>query len=134
MFASCISSEKRMIIIHVNYSLNKQYRESDKIVYQRLYSVNGENAEARAKRIKRSSAVKIDLSLERRPNSKHWFTTSFFGGRCRKAMLGVCLRPCALQTPSTGLRHPSLEEGARNRCSECVCALVASDSKCTHGA
>ena len=23
------------------------------------------------------------------PNSKHWFTTSF-GGRCRKAMLGVC--------------------------------------------
>ena len=24
-------------------------------------------------------------------NSKHWFTTSFLGGRCRKAMLGVCL-------------------------------------------
>ena len=23
------------------------------------------------------------------PNSKHWFTTSSFGGRCRKAMLGV---------------------------------------------
>jgi len=23
------------------------------------------------------------------PNSKHWFTTSFLGGRCRKAMLGV---------------------------------------------
>ena len=25
-----------------------------------------------------------------------------------------------LQTQSTGLRHPSLEEGARKRCSECV--------------
>ena len=24
-------------------------------------------------------------------NSKHWFTTSFLGGRCRKAMLGVCV-------------------------------------------
>ena len=24
-------------------------------------------------------------------NSKHWFTTSFLGGRCRKALLGVCL-------------------------------------------
>ena len=23
------------------------------------------------------------------PNSKHWFTTSFLQGRCRKAMLGV---------------------------------------------
>ena len=23
------------------------------------------------------------------PNSKHWFTTSFLGGRCRKAVLGV---------------------------------------------
>ena len=23
-------------------------------------------------------------------NSKHWFTTSFLGGRCRKAVLGVC--------------------------------------------
>ena len=82
-----------MIIIHVNCSLNKQYRESDKIVYQRLYSVNGENAEARAKRIKRSSAVKIDLSLERR---------HVWG-----------------QTPSTGLRHPSLEECSGKRCSEC---------------
>ena len=24
-----------------------------------------------------------------------------------------------MQTPSTGLRHPSLEEGAGKRCSEC---------------
>ena len=28
-------------------------------------------------------------------NSKHWFTTSFFGGRCRKAMLGVYVRSSA---------------------------------------
>jgi len=27
------------------------------------------------------------------PNSKHWFTTSFLGGRCRKAILGVCVPP-----------------------------------------
>ena len=27
------------------------------------------------------------------PNSKHWFTTSFLGGRCRKAMLGVRQSP-----------------------------------------
>ena len=27
------------------------------------------------------------------PKSKHWFTTSFLGGRCRKAMLGVCMGP-----------------------------------------
>ena len=27
----------------------------------------------------------------------------------------------AVQTPSTGLRHPSLEEGAGKRCSECAC-------------
>ena len=29
-------------------------------------------------------------------NSKHWFTTSFLGGRCRKAMLGVivCVSVC----------------------------------------
>ena len=26
-----------------------------------------------------------------RTNSKHWFTTSFLGGRCGKAMLGVCV-------------------------------------------
>ena len=81
------------------------------------------------------------------PNSKHYFTTSFLGGRCRKAMLGVC--PCTRhfdcniayqeeqqndnstpaltthcirvvdQTPSTGFRHHSLEEGAGKRCSEC---------------
>ena len=25
------------------------------------------------------------------PNAKHWFTISFLGGRCRKAMLGVCV-------------------------------------------
>ena len=33
-----------------------------------------------------------------------------------------------LQTPSTGLRHPSLEEGAGKRCSECASteALAAS--------
>ena len=29
------------------------------------------------------------------PKSKHWFTTFSFGGRCRKAMLGVCLVPKA---------------------------------------
>ena len=28
------------------------------------------------------------------PNSNHWFTTSFFGGGCRKAMLGVCVQVC----------------------------------------
>ena len=27
-----------------------------------------------------------------RSNSKHWFTTSFVGGRCRKAMLGVWVK------------------------------------------
>ena len=27
------------------------------------------------------------------PNSKHWFTTSFLGKRCRKTMLGVCFPP-----------------------------------------
>ena len=36
----------------------------------------------------------------------------------RESAYGVC------QTPSTGLRHPSLEEGARKRCSECVCVCV----------
>ena len=30
------------------------------------------------------------------PNSKPWFTTSFLGERCRKAMLGVCVRNCVL--------------------------------------
>ena len=28
------------------------------------------------------------------PNSKDWFTTSFLEGRCRKAMLEVCLPSC----------------------------------------
>ena len=30
--------------------------------------------------------VLVDL-----PDSRHWFTSSFLGGRCRKAMLGVCV-------------------------------------------
>ena len=34
------------------------------------------------------------------PNSKHWFTTSF-GGKCRKAVLGVC------HTPSIAFRFPA---------------------------
>ena len=35
------------------------------------------------------------------PNSKHWFTTSFLqGGRCRKAVLGVCPNP----SPQNGRR------------------------------
>ena len=37
-----------------------------------------------------------------RPNSKHWFTTSFLGGRCQKAMLGVC-RPPSRSPYSTAL-------------------------------
>ena len=69
------------------------------------------------------------------PNYKHWFTTSFIGGSCRKVMLGVKLQTLVYhklkalvyhllpwrklpresdalsvarsQTPSTGLRHPS---------------------------
>ena len=28
------------------------------------------------------------------PNFKQRFSTAFFGGRCRKAVLGVCLQPC----------------------------------------
>ena len=67
-------------------------------------------------------------------NSKHWFTTSFLRGSCQKAMLGGKLQALVYnilpprklpesdarrQTPSTGLRHPSLEEAAGKRCSEC---------------
>ena len=32
------------------------------------------------------------------------------------------------QTPSTGLQHPSLEEGAGKRCSECVYTYRRNDS------
>ena len=35
------------------------------------------------------------------PDSKHWFTTSFLGGRCRKAMLGVWPRSCLLSLTQT---------------------------------
>ena len=36
------------------------------------------------------------------PNSKHRFTKSFnVGGRCRKAMLGVCLAPSTPPSPPT---------------------------------
>ena len=35
-----------------------------------------------------------NVSIPTNPNSKHRFTTSFFGGRCRKAMLGVCHWSC----------------------------------------
>ena len=37
-----------------------------------------------------------------------------------RACVRVCVSVCVL-TPSTGLRHPSLEEGAGKQCSECVC-------------
>ena len=41
-------------------------------------------------------------------NSKHWFATSTpSGGRCQKAMLWLWGQCRWLQTPSTGLRHPS---------------------------
>ena len=40
---------------------------------------------------------KKSCTFARKSNSKHWFTTSFFGGRCRKAMLVVCV---ALQSNS----------------------------------
>ena len=66
------------------------------------------------------------------PHHKHWFTTSFLGGSCRKVMVGVRLQALVYhflpwrklpresdarsvarsQTPSTGLRHPSFN-GAR---------------------
>ena len=39
------------------------------------------------------TAIRVILLVIRvilRPNSKQWFTTSFLGRRCRKAMLGVC--------------------------------------------
>ena len=41
------------------------------------------------------------------PNSKHWFTTSFPGGRCRKAMLGVCNRSCGITTRAASLVQSS---------------------------
>ena len=40
-------------------------------------------------------------------NSKHWFTTSFIGGGCRKAMLGVC------HTGSPLEREREREDGRR---------------------
>ena len=51
--------------------------------------------------IGRTSCVQPASRAE--PNSKHWFTTPFLGGRCRNAMFGVW---GWTQTPSTGLPHP----------------------------
>ena len=51
-----------------------------------------------------SECVTSRVELGQASNSKHWFTTSFlqlklnFGGRCRKAVLGVCLLKCGART------------------------------------
>ena len=46
---------------------------------------------------------------------------------CQQCTISVtvhrCKRYIVTKTPSTGLRHPSLEEGAGKRCSECDCYL-----------
>ena len=44
-------------------------------------------------------------------NSKHWFTTSFLGGRCRKATLGVWLHLC----------HNCRYHNSRVSAEECCC-------------
>ena len=36
-----------------------------------------------------SALRKVRVLIWLKPNSKHWFTTSFLGGRCRTAVLGV---------------------------------------------
>ena len=36
-------------------------------------------------------------------NSKHWFTTFFLQGRCRKAMLGVCIHQCLLMVTKSSV-------------------------------
>ena len=41
-------------------------------------------------------------------NSKHWFTTSFLGGRCRKAMLGVCVCVMCGRVPPRQAAPPPL--------------------------
>ena len=37
-----------------------------------------------------------------------------------------------MQTPSTGLRHPPVEEGAGKRCSECGVDAVEGQFQCRH--
>ena len=61
-------------------------------------------------------------------NSKHWFTTSFLGGRCRKAMLGVCSH-ATVAIPSVAARERDtyvLPVQRTVKCQEpgCACQLV----------
>ena len=49
---------------------------------------------------------------------------------CVRACVRACVCVCVCQTPSTGLRHPSLEEGAGKRCSERVCTATRGVSLC----
>ena len=67
------------------------------------------------------------------PNSKHWFTTSFLpGGRCRKAVLGVCPLP-KLQTvvydilPSGGRCRKAVFGVCPLPCRECQRRVLGSE-------
>ena len=63
---------------------------------------------------KSSSASEISCCL----NPKHWFTTSFLGERCRKAMLARSVPPtvfrktgwhgCLANSPHSGFRHAKI--------------------------
>ena len=40
----------------------------------------------------------LSTHVLRAANSKHWFTTSFLGGKCREPMIGVCAWLCVAYT------------------------------------
>ena len=62
-------------------------------------------------------------------NSKHWFTTSFLGGRCRKAMLGARAQDghFDFHTPPAVLKSSKLGElpvNSLNLCNICSHTLL----------
>ena len=81
----------------------KQIIELDGYVWSHMFTVPASGGEARRgqwhkrrrrrhlKRPQRSPAPAVVTQQHSTPNSKHWLTTSFLQGRCRKTMLGVWL-------------------------------------------
>ena len=57
-------------------------------------------------------------------DSKHWFTTSFLGGRCRKAMLGVCLQRCATAVHLWRWNIPSRAVRPTRICEQKLCLMT----------
>ena len=64
-------------------------------------------------------------------NSKHWFTTSFLGGRCRKAVLGVSHTHTHAHARARTSTHTYIRTRMRHSCTRPVMMMTGHVTVCT---